>query len=63
MTTPTPIKKYKKVAVAVDENKARLHELANKPGALTNDEIKEAFGKTLKITAKESQTTEIVKGD
>ena len=49
MTTPMPEKKYKKVAVAVDTNKARLLELANKPGALTDAEIKEAFGKTLMV--------------
>ena len=59
MTTPTPEKKYKKVAVAVDEDKARLLELANKPGALTDAEIKEAFGKTLQIATRESQTAEI----
>ena len=59
MTTPKPKKRYKKVAVAVDENKTRLLELANKPDALTDAEIKEAFGKTLRITTRESQTAEI----
>ena len=40
---------YKKVTVAVDENKARLLELANKAEPLTDDEIKEAFVKTLEL--------------
>ena len=56
MTTPTPEKKYKKVTVAMDENKARLLELANKSGALTDDEIKEAIGKTLELQTRTVQT-------
>lgn len=59
MTTPISEKKYRKVIVAVDENKARLQKLVNKTGALTDAEIKEAFGKTLRITTRESQTAEI----
>ena len=58
MTTATPEKKYKKVPVAVDENKARLLELANKPGALTADEIKEAFGKTLELQTRSAASRE-----
>ena len=42
---------YKKIVVAVDENKARLLELANKPEPLTDAEIKEAFGKVVEMQA------------
>ena len=59
MTTPLPEKKYKKVAVAVDADKARLLELANKSGPLTDNEIKEAIGKTLRIATRENQAAEI----
>ena len=52
MTTPISEKKYKKVIVAVDENKARLQKLVNKTDALTDAEIKEAFGKTLELQAR-----------
>ncbi len=46
--------KYKKVVVAVDENKARLLELANKSEPLTDAEIKEGFGKAIKVIDKTS---------
>ena len=55
MTTPKS-KKYKKVSVAVDAGKMRLQELANKPGPLTDDEIKEAFGKTLELQTRTVRT-------
>ena len=45
---------YKKVPIAVDENKARLLALSKQVAPLTDEQIKEAFGKTLDIATKES---------
>lgn len=43
----------------IEANRALRLDLAKTLGKADNDEIKEAFGKTLRITTRESQTAEI----